>query len=234
MTEETLQALEERLGYQFRDPDNLVAALTHASAAEGALPRASERLEFLGDAVLGLVFSELLIGCYPECDEGRLSKFRAALVRTSSFAAKARELGLNRCLMLGRGEERTGGREKPSILAAAYEAVIGAVFVESGYDAVKHIVLRHFGDALARVGDLATIDPKTELQERCQQIHRLVPAYHVVRQEGPDHARWFVVEVLLGEAVLARGEGASKRNAEQDAARHALRLSLSLPGVAKS
>ena len=188
-------------------------------------------MEFLGDAVLGLVFSELLIGRYPECDEGRLSKFRAALVRTSSFAAKARELGLNRCLMLGRGEERTGGREKPSILAAAYEAVIGAVFVESGYETVKHIVLRHFGEALARIGELATIDPKTELQERCQQIHRMAPVYRVVRQEGPDHARWFVVEVLLGEAVLARGEGASKRSAEQDAARHALQLARSASGV---
>jgi ribonuclease-3 len=234
MAEETFQALQERLGYRFRDPDNLVAALTHASAAEGAPPRVSERLEFLGDAVLGLVFSELLIARYPECDEGRLSKFRAALVRTSSFAAKARDLGLDQCLMLGRGEERTGGREKPSILAAAYEAVIGAVFVESGYEAVKHIVLRHFGEALAHVGDFTVVDPKTELQERCQQTHKTVPAYQVVRQEGPDHARWFVVEVLLGEAVLARGEGASKRSAEQDAARHALGLAPAASGVTKS
>jgi ribonuclease-3 len=224
MIEETIQALEERLGYHFRDPDNLIAALTHASAAEGAPPRASERLEFLGDAVLGLVFGELLIARYPECDEGRLSKFRAALVRASSFAAKAREIGLNRCLMLGRGEERTGGREKQSILAATYEAVIGAVFVESGYEAARHLVSRHFGEALARVGDLASIDPKTELQERCQQTHRTAPLYRTVRQEGPDHARWFVVEVVLGETVLARGEGASKRSAEQDAARHALQL----------
>jgi ribonuclease-3 len=234
MAEEPFQALQERLGYRFRDPDNLVAALTHASAAEEAPPRASERLEFLGDAVLGLVFSELLIARYPECDEGRLSKFRAALVRTSSFAAKARDLGLDQCLMLGRGEERTGGRGKPSILAAAYEAVIGAVFVESGYEAVRHIVLRHFGEALAHVGDFTVVDPKTELQERCQQIHKMVPAYHVVRQEGPDHARWFVVEVLLGEAVLARGEGASKRSAEQDAARHALGLAPAASGVTKS
>ena len=232
MNDEAFQALEGRLGYQFRDPANLIAALTHASAAEGAPPRPSERLEFLGDAVLGLVFSELLIGCYPECDEGRLSRFRAALVRTSSFAAKARELGLNRCLTLGRGEERTGGREKPSILAAAYEAVIGAAFVESGYETAKHIVLQHFGEALARMGNLATMDPKTELQEHCQQTHRTPPAYRVVRQDGPDHACWFVVEVLLGDAVLARGEGNSKRSAEQDAARHALQLARSASGVA--
>jgi ribonuclease-3 len=233
MTDTALRALEARLGYQFRDPDNLVAALTHASAAEGAPPRVSERLEFLGDAVLGLVFSELLIARYPECDEGRLSKLRAALVRTSSFAAKARDLGLNRCVMLGRGEERTGGREKQSILAAAYEAVVGAVFVESGYEAVRHIVLRHFAEALARVGELASIDSKTELQEQCQQTYRRAPIYRVVRQEGPDHARWFVVEVLLGETVLARGEGASKRSAEQDAARRALRLAPPGSGVTR-
>jgi ribonuclease-3 len=224
MTEAELGDFEERLGYCFRDAANLTAALTHASAAEGAPPRASQRLEFLGDAVLGLVFSELLIARYPECDEGRLSKYRAALVRTSSFAAKARELGLNRCLMLGRGEERTGGREKPSILAAAYEAVIGAVFIESGYETAKHIVLRHFGDAIARIGELASIDAKTELQENCQRSHRLAPVYRVVREEGPDHARWFIVEVVLGDTVLARGEGASKRSAEQEAARRALPL----------
>jgi len=224
MTETGFGDFEKRLGYCFRDAANLMAALTHASAAEGAPPRASQRLEFLGDAVLGLVFSELLIARYPQCDEGRLSKFRAALVRTSSFAAKARELGLNRCLMLGRGEERTGGREKPSILAAAYEAVIGAIFIEGGYETTKHVVLRHFGDGIACIGELASIDAKTELQEHCQRTHRLAPVYRVVREEGPDHARWFVVEVLLGDIVLARGEGASKRSAEQEAARRALQL----------
>jgi ribonuclease III len=222
MTERTVQDLEQRLGYQFRDPDNAGAALTHSSAAEASRPRTGERLEFLGDAVLGLVFSDLLIQRYPECDEGQLSKFRAALVQTSSFAAKARELELNQYLTLGRGEERTGGREKSSILAAVYEAVMGAIFVESGYQQVKDIVLRHFGEAIDRVGQLETIDPKTELQERIQRTHHTTPLYRVVRAEGPDHARWFVVEVVLGETVLARGEGGSKRNAEQDAARRAL------------
>ena len=228
MNAHAFDALEERLGYQFRDAAGLVAALTHASALTTAPPRASERLEFLGDAVLGLVFSDLLSARYPACDEGRLSKFRAALVRTSSFAAKARELGLDRYLTLGRGEERTGGREKPSILAAAYEAVIGAIFMESGYESVKHIVLRHFDEAIARIGAATTIDPKTELQERCQHIHRATPVYRTVRQEGPDHACRFVVEVLLADEVLGRGEGASKRSAEQEAARHALQGACSL------
>lgn len=222
MSDEPLKELERRLGYEFRDAANLNAALIHSSAAESAGARPSERLEFLGDAVLGLVFSDLLIARYPDCDEGRLSRYRAALVKTGSFAAKARELRLNECLMLGRGEERTGGREKSSILAATYEAVMGAVFAESGYEPVKTAVSRHFGEAIDRIGQLASIDPKTELQERLQRTHRTTPAYRVVREEGPDHARWFVVEVLLGGVVLASGEGASKRRAEQAAAHQAL------------
>lgn len=225
MTSPALADVEQRLGYAFRDPANLVAALTHASAAEGVPPRASERLEFLGDAVLGLVFSELLIARYPDCDEGRLSRFRAALVRTSSFAAKAREIGLDQSLRLGRGEERSGGREKMSILAASYEAVIGAVFMESGYEAVKNIVIRHFGEAIERIAGVHSIDPKTELQELCQRTWRTAPVYRVVRQEGPDHARQFLVEVVLGHEVLGQGTGASKRSAEQDAARCALQRS---------
>ncbi len=222
MKAEILEALEGRLGYHFRDPAGLVAALTHASVPGATPPRAGERLEFLGDAVLGLVISDLLSARYPAYDEGRLSKVRAALVRTSSFAAKARELGLHECLALGRGEERTGGREKPSILAAAYEAVIGAMFLESGYDVVKSVVLRHFDEAIARVDVAASMDPKTELQEYCQRRHRATPVYRTVRQEGPDHARRFRVEVVLGDTVLAQGEGGSKRSAEQDAALHAL------------
>ena len=225
MASPELIEVEQRLGYAFHDPANLVVALTHASAAEGVPPRASERLEFLGDAVLGLVFSELLILHYPDCDEGRLSKFRAALVRTSSFAAKACELGLDQSLLLGRGEERSGGREKKSILAATYEAVIGAIFMESGYGAVKNVVLRHFGEAIARIAAVHSIDPKTELQELCQRTWRMAPVYRVVQQGGPDHARWFVVEVFLGDRVLGQGAGASKRNAEQDAARCALESS---------
>lgn len=222
MSDQPFKELEERLGYRFGDPANLNAALIHSSAADAATPRASERLEFLGDAVLGLVFSDLLIARYPACDEGRLSKYRAALVKTGSFAAKARELRLNECLTLGRGEERTGGREKSSILAAVYEAVMGAVFVDSGYEQVKTLVVRHYGEAIERIAQLATMDPKTELQERLQRTHRTTPGYRVVREEGPDHARWFVVEVMLADVVLASGEGASKRRAEQEAAQRAL------------
>jgi len=222
MSDEGLEALEERLGYRFRDRAHLSAALRHASAAEVAGPRTNERLEFLGDAVLGLALSDLLIERYPASNEGQLSKYRATLVKTTSFARKARELGLNEHLTLGRGEERTGGREKSSILAAAYEAVMGAIFLESGYAQVKSIVICHFGEAIDGVGQLETMDAKTELQERLQATHHTTPTYRVVREEGPDHARWFVVEVLLGAEVLASGEGGSKRSAEQAAARQAL------------
>jgi len=225
----TASDLEDRVGYRFRDRQQLVAALTHASAVEASQPRAAERLEFLGDAVLGLVFSDLLVARYPAYSEGRLSKCRAMLVSTESFAAKARELGLNLWLTLGKGEEKTGGREKTSILAAVYEAVMGAVFLEAGYDAVREIVGRQFGDAIDRVGAAHTTDAKTELQELCQDRCRVTPVYRVVSQAGPDHARHFVVDVLLGEQVLARGEGRSKRAAEQDAARHALRAQM--PGT---
>ena len=217
-----LQELERRIGYQFRDPQKLVAAITHASALDASQPRVSERLEFLGDAVLGLAFGDLLIERYPQHDEGQLSKLRAALVSTTSFAAKARALGLDQAITLGKGEEKTGGRQKASILAAAYESVIGAIFLEGGYETVRSIVSRHFASAIVRVVELDTTDAKTELQELCQQLCRMTPVYRVVDELGPDHARRFVVDVLVGDTVLAHGEGGSKRSAEQDAARHAL------------
>jgi ribonuclease-3 len=220
-----LHEVEQRIGYCFRDVNSQAAALTHSSAVEASLPRVSERLEFLGDAVLGLVMTDLLVERYPQHDEGRLSKFRAALVSTASFAAKARDLGLHEDLTLGKGEEKTGGRDKVSILAAVYESVVGAIFTESGYAEVKRIVARHFSEAIDQIGQRATTDAKTALQELCQQTHRTTPTYRVVAEEGPDHARRFVVDVLLGDAVLARGEGRSKRAAEQAAAQQALQLS---------
>jgi ribonuclease-3 len=221
-TATALHELERRIGYQFRDPQKLIDAITHSSAIDASRPRVGERLEFLGDAVLGLAFSDLLIERYPDRDEGPLSKLRAALVSTTSFAAKARELRLDEALTLGKGEEKTGGRQKASILAAAYESVMGAIFLEGGYETVRGVVSRHFASAIAHVAELDTTDAKTELQELCQQLCRMTPVYRVVDEIGPDHARRFVVDVLLGDTVLARGEGGSKRSAEQDAARHAL------------
>ncbi len=217
-----IESLEARLGYQFRDRERLRGALTHASVVDSALPRVFERLEFLGDAVVGLVVSELLLSRYPAHDEGQLSKFRAALVNAGSLAGKARELGFDEHLTLGRGEEKTGGRFKVSILAAAFEAVLGAIFLDGGYVAARDVVKAHFADAVDAIGVADSTDAKTELQELCQQRHRTTPRYRVVEELGPDHARHFVVEVVLGESVLARGEGRSKRRAEQQAARCAL------------
>lgn len=217
-----LEALQARLGHRFANVSLLVDALTHASAIEGHEPRAGERLEFLGDAVLGLALSDLLLVRYPEFDEGRLSKSRAALVNTTSFAARARALGLDRVVHLGKGEEKTGGREKTSILAATYEAVMGAVFLDSGYPRVREVAARHFVSLIDQVGQLALADAKTELQEICQQRFRVTPVYRVVQELGPGHAKRFLVEVLLGDCILGTGEGPSKRAAEQEAARRAL------------
>lgn len=217
-----VDALQAQLGHRFEHVALLIDALTHASAVEANEPRPGERLEFLGDAVLGLVLSDLLLERYPEFDEGRLSKSRAALVNTASFAGQARALSLNLIVLLGKGEEKTGGREKISILAATYESVMGAVFLDGGYATVRQVVARHFAALLEQVVQLAIADAKTELQEICQQRLRLTPVYRVVQELGPDHARRFLVEVLLGDCILGSGEGPSKRAAEQEAARRAL------------
>ncbi len=219
------EELQERLGYRFQLQDLLVVALTHSSAADATLPRRGEQLEFLGDAVVGLVLSDLLIQRYPGCTEGELSKYRAALVSTVSLASKCRSLGLHEAMRLGKGEEKTGGRQKASILAALYESVIGAVFLEGGYQAARDVVQRHFLAEVAQAQGRHRIDAKTELQEFCQRYFQQTPRYDLVSQSGPDHAREFVVDVLLNGFTLARGEGSSKRAAEQKAAGYALEAS---------
>ncbi len=215
-------ALQQRLGHVFAEPAWLLGALTHPSAVHVAVPRTSERLEFLGDAVVGLALTDMLLRQYPDRDEGALSKFRAALVNTASLATKAQELGLDRHLILGKGEEKSGGRRKASILAATYEAVVGAVFLDAGFDKARAVVAHHFAAAVAAVAHLASGDAKTQLQELCQELHRATPTYRLVESVGPDHARHFVVVVLLNDMVLGRGEGRSKRSAEQAAAGEAL------------
>ncbi len=218
----SINELQQRLGYEFRDVRLLQWALTHPSATPTASTQRMEQLEFLGDAVLGLVLSDLLLQRYPDAAEGRLSQYRAALVNTQSLAVKARELGLGKALQLGRGEEKTGGREKASILAAAFEALLGAVYLDGGFEAARAILARHFEEDIATLPARRRIDAKTALQELCQGRLRQTPRYVTVAQSGPDHARWFVVEAVVGGQVVARGEGKSKRAAEQEAARRAL------------
>jgi len=219
---DAVPVLEERLGYVFLDRSLLDAALTHPSALPVGALRAGEQLEFLGDAVLDLVVADLLLRHFPDLDEGELSKRRATLVRTVTLAGKARGLGLDEALRLGRGEDRSGGRDKESILADVYEAVLGAVFRDGGFARTRAVISRHFADDIARGGTAGAPDWKTILQERVQSTYRTVPIYRVVEEHGPAHARQFTVEVLVEGTVLAVGTGTSKRAAEQDAARAAI------------
>ena len=215
-------ALEQRLGYTFLDRGLLDAALTHTSAMVAGAVRAGEQLEYLGDAVLGLVIADLLMDRFPDLDEGTLSKRRSMLVRAPTLAEKARQLGIGQTLRLGRGEDRGGGRHKASILASTYEAVLGAIYRDGGFERAKAVITRHFAEDLERGGVAGAPDWKTTLQERIQAQYRTVPDYRLAGEEGPAHARQFTAEVWVGDQCLASGEGTSKREAEQQAARAAL------------
>lgn len=209
-----------RLGYRFAAPATLATALTHRSI--GGEVENNETLEFLGDAVLALTVAELLMQRHPAAREGELSKLRAGLVNAGALAAKARSLALSDWLRLGKGEEKTGGRDKESILASAYEALLGAIFLDGGYEIVRGVVAREFAsdwtvEALAGAGDY-----KTRLQELTQRLFRVSPVYQLVDEQGPDHAKQFAVELSIGGQVLGRGAGASKKAAEQAAAMAAL------------
>ena len=201
------------------DPDLLILALTHRSYAyeNGGLPT-NERLEFLGDSVLGIVVTETLFQQYPDWPEGQLAKLRAAVVNAGALADVARTLGLGDYLYLGRGEETTGGRDKSSILADTLEAVFGAVFLDSGIDTAREVIHRLFDPLIERAADLgAGLDWKTSLQEVASLAGLGVPEYRVT-DIGPDHAKEFSAEVLLDGQVQGEGAGRSKKVAEQRAA----------------
>jgi ribonuclease-3 len=218
-----LAALEERLGVRFRDRSLLDLALRHGSFSHerGRDPEKSyERLEFLGDAVLSIVVSDDLYRRYPDADEGGLAKQRARIVNEAALASVARRLNLGQYLLLGRGEEKGGGRQRPSLLADAVESVIGAVYIDSGYGVAHHLVTRwlgELGDVLQRAGE----DFKSQLQERLQR-RRQMPRYRIAQEEGPDHARTFVAIVEAGGKSVGEGRGNSKKEAEQAAAADAL------------
>ncbi len=214
--------LEKGIGYRFSDPSLLEAALAHSSSLPPGVLRASEQLEFLGDAVLDLAIADLLLTRFPSQAEGVLSKCRARLVCTASLAEKARSLGIGEALQLGRGEDRSGGRDKDSILAAAYESVIGAVYRDRGFSRARSLVRRHFKAELKTEEILESQDWKTQLQEQTQAHLRLLPDYRVVAEEGPAHARRFRCEVWVAGELRATGNGGTKREAEQDAALKAL------------
>jgi ribonuclease-3 len=215
--------LAERLGHTFGDLGLLRHALAHRSwcgEQEGGAP-SNERLEFLGDAVLGLVVAGYTYDRYPEFPEGKLAKVRSAVVNARVLAQVAAGLGVGEVLLLGRGEEGSGGRTKASILADAFEAVLGAVYLDAGWDAAQRLVLRELGGAIERAGEEPDdFDHKSRLQEKAVRDGEGTPRYVVVGS-GPDHDRAYVAEVYLGGTCWGTGEGRSKKDAEQEAARAA-------------
>jgi len=228
--------LQERLGYSFTAPLLLERALTHSSAlpelraaAEEAAPAAevpqdNERLEFLGDAVLELLASEYLLSSFPEWTEGQLSKSRARMVNARSLESAARRLRLGEYLCLGRGEEKTGGRDKPTILADAFEALVAAVYLDGGLACARTVLKRTlFEQALLEDGErIAESDHKSALQELLQGRGQPPAEYRLSGESGPDHQKIFQVEVWVGGERLAAGHGSTKKEAEQRAASSAL------------
>jgi ribonuclease-3 len=217
-----LAEVEERLGYRFQDPGLLRRSLTHRSFAGRDPAHNNEQLEFLGDAVLSLAMGDLLLQRFAGRSEGDLSKVRASLVNEAVLALTATELGLGEHIRIGKGEERTGGRRKPSILAGAYEAVLGAVYLDGGFPAARELVGGHFSRAIDDHTTLGLQDYKTRLQEMTQSHFKEVPTYRLVRASGPDHDKRFVSQILVGGKVYGRGVGRSKKIAEQAAAMKAL------------
>ena len=228
----TAARLEAALGWSFREHTCLEQALVHRSrCAEDPDARSNERLEFLGDAVLGLAVTDHVFREYPELAEGELAKLRAAVVSADVLAELALEVDLGPALALGRGEDASGGRDKPSILADAMEAVIAAVYLDGGWPAAQRVVLALLGDriAVAAAGP-GGHDFKTRLQELAARRYEQLPRYGV-RSEGPDHSKRFYATVTLAGEVRGRGEGRSKKQAEQAAARAAwLAIHESHPG----
>ena len=219
------QALQERLGYSFVNEDLLAKALTHSSYAnesqDGDLPD-NERLEFLGDAVLDLVVSQYLMLAQPDAHEGDLTRVRAEVVASPNLSSLGRELNLGGCLLLGKGEEHSGGRSKANLLADALEAVIGAIFLDSNFDKVNKIVLPLFLPSLQQAAAKDGQDYKSRLQEQVQAAQSELPVYKLVDASGPPHERTYYVEVYIQGQRKGDGQGRSKKSAEQAAAKAAL------------
>jgi ribonuclease-3 len=217
---------QKRLGYAFRKPELLREAVTHKSflnEARDADEKDNERLEFLGDSVLDLAVSERLCTIYPASPEGELSKMKSRIVSERALARVGSKLELGRYLVLGKGEEMTGGREKPSLLADALEAVIAAVYRDGGFEAARNFILDTFSEEFASLAlGKGGVDYKTELQEYCQREYDTLPRYQVLSESGPDHAKIFEVQINIRSRSAGTGKGRSKKEAEQQAAKKAL------------
>lgn len=222
----TIKEFQELIGYKFNNEEYLKTALTHSSYAHENKHKKikfNERLEFLGDSVLSIIVSKYIFENYPELPEGRLTKMRSAVVCEKALYECSLNIDLGKYLILGRGEERTGGRTRPSILSDAYEALIAAIFLDSNLDVVREWVLGQLYEAIeAAANGRISKDYKTEFQEAVQVKGDVNICYKVVDSSGPDHNKSFVVNVYLNNVLMGQGEGTSKKKAEQNAAKNAL------------
>jgi ribonuclease-3 len=218
--------LSKILGLKIQDLDLFAEALTHRSFVNedsGGQARNNERLEFIGDAVLELAITEFLFNKYAQNPEGELTSFRAALVRTESLAAEAKRLKIGEFIQMSYGEETTGGRDREYILANTMEALIGAIYLQSGYKAAAEFILKNISYKIERiVKERSDIDAKSKLQEVSQEKHKITPMYVLKSESGPDHNKQFEMAVVIGEHEFATGKGKSKQEAEQQAASSAL------------
>jgi ribonuclease III len=231
---QTASDFQAKLGYRFRSLDLLERALTHKSFSNETRDARSpnnERLEFLGDAVLGFAIGEMIYRSFPNLQEGALSKIKAHLVSANMLAVKGRLLEIGRFLRMGAGEARSGGAEKLSLLADAFEAVVAAIYLDGGLTATEEFVRRMFAAEVTGIdiGDLSFHDYKTTLQETAQGLGLPLPEYRVVEESGPDHEKAFVVELLWDGDAFAYGRGPSKREAQRKAAKDALKKLGRLP-----
>src|SRR3954465_6074382 len=225
----SIERLQQQIGYTFGDRAILLQSLTHTSYGHEFLQdkpfalRDNERLEFLGDAILDVIVSDILLEAFPNANEGQLSKMRAAVVNEKTLAQLAASIGLGGCIRLGKGEALTGGNQKPSILSSTLEALIAAVYLDGGFNAVYPVVRHLFAPLFIEERELISFyDHKTQLQEIVQARWKVTPTYHLLRTEGPDHAKTFEVEVRMSGKSLAAACGSSKKEAEQNAARQAI------------
>jgi len=224
MNEQQLKELQEKLGYMFKNPALLYAALTHSSYANenkksGAA--SNERLEFLGDSVLGMTVAVLIYESKPDMPEGKMTKLRAELVCEKSLASLAVSFGLGDYILLGRGEEKGSGRSRPSILADAFEAVLAAIYLDGGFEPVSRLINAHLAPRSDSL-EPESSDYKTALQEMIQEKAGQTLSYHIIGESGPDHQKTFNVEVRLNGLSIGQGVGKSKKEAEQTAAKSAL------------
>ncbi|ADL12547.1 ribonuclease III [Acetohalobium arabaticum] len=224
---EKLEELQSKIDIYFADLDLLQRALTHKSYANENRDlnlKDNERLEFLGDSVLDIVVSEYMFNRYPDYPEGKLAKMRASVVSAPTLAAKARELDLGRYLLLGHGEEMTGGRKRSSILADAFEALVGSIYLDQDLDIAEDFIMKLMKVDIesAEAGEHIR-DYKTTLQEMIQKRSNARPEYYVIEEKGPDHSKEFTVEVKFNDRSLGEGTGSSKKEAQQQAAKNALK-----------